>query len=81
MNALNSIIIEGTVTEVDGENFSISVPRYYKDAEGNNVEHISVFKCKSIRPVKKDKQVRIVGRLHSENGEVSVIVEHMEIRK
>ena len=51
MNCLNSIIIEGTIKEVDKKEtlygstliLSIDVSRTYRNADGENVEEISSF--------------------------------------
>ena len=51
MNCLNSLIIEGTIKEVDKKEtpygstlvLSVDVPRTYRNSDGENVEEVSSF--------------------------------------
>ena len=75
MNMLNSLILEGVVSDEphsdetsDVLNFTIEYTRYYKNKAGKKVTETSLFRvvafnsmCK--RPLKNGSEVRIVGRL------------------
>ena len=77
MNQLNSLIIEGTAENFKSNEkcaeFQISVKRFYRNANGENVEETSVFDCEvwgNLKDVvvrcfdkKSERSVRIVGRL------------------
>ena len=77
MNQLNSLIIEGTTENFKSyeefAEFQISTKRFYRNANGENVEEISVFDCEAWGGLKNclvkgfdkksERSVRIVGRL------------------
>lgn len=93
MNSFNQIIIEGViVTEVTEINsvvsFDIETVRNYKDTYGSACVEKSVFNVimyyntsKFTNYLKKGKQVYIVGRLKQVDNSVSIIAEHIEIKK
>lgn len=77
MNQINSLIIEGTAENFKSNEkcaeFQISAKRFYRNANGENVEEISVFDCEAwgnlkdclvrVFDKKSERSVRIVGRL------------------
>ena len=77
MNQLNSLIIEGSASNFKSNEkcaeFQISVKRFYRNANGENVEETSVFDCEAwgnlkdclvrVFSEKSERPVRIVGRL------------------
>lgn len=77
MNQINSLIIEGTAENFKSNEkyaeFQISAKRFYRNADGENVEEISVFDCEAwgnlkdclvrVFDKKSERSVRIVGRL------------------
>ena len=77
MNPINSLIIEGTAenfkSSENGAVFQISAKRFYRNANGENVEEISVFDCEAwgnlkdslvrVFDKKSERSVRVVGRL------------------
>lgn len=77
MNLINSLIIEGTAenfkSSEKGAEFQISAKRFYRNANGENVEETSVFDCEAwgnLKDVlvrgfdkKSERSVRVVGRL------------------
>ena len=77
MNLINSLIIEGTAENFkSNENFAefqISAKRFYRNANGENVEEASVFDCEAwgdlkdclvrVFDKKSERPVRVVGRL------------------
>ena len=95
MNQLNSIILEGNVSEkpvfdeVKGTfDFPIAVKRFYKNEDGSEELETSHFNIRSygkMAEVCKDKctvdrGIRVVGRLKEENSKVIVIAEHIEFK-
>lgn len=95
MNHLNSIILEGNVSEkpvfdkVKGTfDFPIAVKRFYKNEDGSEEVETSHFNIRSygkMAEVCKDKctvdrGVRVVGRLKEENSKVFIIAEHIEFK-
>ena len=65
---MNSLVLEGEVMDVNDKKFTLAA----KDC---------TIVCTGLRPVKHGMKVRIVGRLHSEGSEITVIVEYMEMKK
>lgn len=77
MNQINSLIIEGTAENFKSNKkcaeFQISSKRFYRNADGENVEEISVFDCEAwgnlkdvvvrVLDKKSERSVRVVGRL------------------
>ena len=77
MNPINSLIIEGTAenfkSSEKGAVFQISAKSFYRNANGENVEEISVFDCEAwgnlkdslvrVFDKKSERSVRVVGRL------------------
>ena len=77
MNQINSLIIEGTAENFKSNEkcaeFQISAKRFYRNADGENVEEISVFDCEVWGDLKNylvngfdkksERSVRVVGRL------------------
>ena len=77
MNLINSLIIEGTAENFkSNENFAefqISAKRFYRNANGENVEETNVFDCEAwgnlkdclvrVFDKKSERPVRVVGRL------------------
>lgn len=77
MNQLNCLIIEGTAENFKSNEkcaeFQISVKRFYRNANGENVEEASVFDCEAwgnlkdclvrVFDKKSERPVRVVGRL------------------
>ena len=100
MNLINRLIIEGTAenfkSSEKGAEFQISAKRFYRNANGENVEETSVFDCEAWGNLKNlfvDKKpgmsVRVVGRLkqnrwQDETGKYHsktvVICEHIEFK-
>ena len=77
MNPINSLIIEGTAenfkSSEKGAVFQISAKRFYRNANGENLEETSVFDCEAwgnlkdslvrVFDKKSERSVRVVGRL------------------
>ena len=77
MNLINSLIIEGTAENFKSNEkcaeFQISAKRFYRNADGENVEEISVFDCEAwgnlkdllvrVFNKKSERSVRVLGRL------------------
>ena len=77
MNPINSLIVEGTAENFKSNEkcaeFQISVKRFYRNANGENVEETSVFDCEAwddlknylvnVFDKKSERSVRVVGRL------------------
>ena len=77
MNLINSLIIEGTAENFKSNEkcaeFQISAKRFYRNANGENVEETSVFDCEAWGDLKNclvkgfdkksERSVRIVGWL------------------
>ena len=77
MNPINSLIIEGTAenfkSSEKGAVFQISAKRFYRNANGENLEETSVFDCEAwgnlkdvvvrVLDKKSERSVRVVGRL------------------
>ena len=106
MNQLNSLILEGnlegSVKYSEGDSgtgqasFTISVRRYYKGKDGDNVEEVSYFDIEAygamvnlMRKAKEHQGVRIVGKLkqtvsEDEEGDtrsrVFIVAEHIELK-
>lgn len=103
MNMLNSLIIEGTVEEVrksaviNTVSMTVKSIRNYKGSDGNVLDEISYFDiecygnladaCEKL--AKKDRGVRIVGRLKQKRwtddsgkicSKIVVIAEHIEFK-
>ena len=90
MNMLNSLIIEGVVSDdphlvetSDVLNFTVETTRYYKNSAGEDVEEKSSFKvvafgAMSKLPLKEGMGVRVVGRL-KQNTWVDGGVTHSEV--
>ena len=84
MNQLNSLIIEGNIAadatikeQAPGFkvcNYTVGVNRFYKNRNGEEVNEVSYFDCKSYGPLadydfekaKKGVRMRLVGRLKQE---------------
>lgn len=77
MNSINSLILEGTVSDTklneDTLNFSVNVSRFYRNSLGENCEEVSTFDVvfpyreynkTLVGRITKGRKVRIVGRLH-----------------
>ena len=77
MNNINSLILEGTVSDTkvneDTVNFTVDVSRFYKNSLGENCEEVSTFDVvfpyrdynkPLVYKITKGRKVRIVGRLH-----------------
>ena len=91
MNMLNSLILEGVVSDEphldetsDVLNFTIEYTRYYKNKAGKKVTETSQFRvvafnsmCK--RPLKNGSEVRIVGRLKQNKWTDKDGVPHSEV--
>lgn len=91
MNMLNSLILEGVVSDEphldetsDVLNFTIEYTRYYKNKAGKKVTETSLFRvvafnsmCK--RPLKNGSDVRIVGRLKQNKWTDKDGVPHSEV--
>ena len=91
MNMLNSLILEGVVSDEphldetsDVLNFTIEYTRYYKNKAGKKVTETSLFRvvafnsmCK--RPLKNGSDVRIVGRLKQNKWTDKDGVSHSEV--
>ena len=91
MNMLNSVILEGVVSDEphldetsDVLNFTIEYTRYYKNKAGKKVTETSQFRvvafnsmCK--RPLKNGSEVRIVGRLKQNKWTDKDGVPHSEV--
>ena len=91
MNMLNSLILEGVVSDEphldetsDVLNFTIEYTRYYKNKAGKKVTETSQFRvvafnsmCK--RPLKNGSDVRIVGRLKQNKWTDKDGVPHSEV--
>lgn len=100
MNQLNSIILEGSIEKIekvgDVINATISVKRFYKDAEGEKVEEVSYFDTEIYGQLAKlfeekgkiGREIRLVGRLKQnrwtegdkEFSKVFVVAEHIEFK-
>ena len=100
MNQLNSIILEGSIEKVekvgDVINATISVKRFYKDAEGEKVEEVFYFDTEIYGQLAKlfeekgkiGREIRLVGRLKQnrwtegdkEFSKVFVVAEHIEFK-
>lgn len=100
MNQLNSIILEGSIEKVekvgDVINATISVKRFYKDAEGEKVEEVSYFDTEIYGQLAKlfeekgkiGREIRLVGRLKQNRwtegdkkfSKVFVVAEHIEFK-
>ena len=100
MNQLNSIILEGSIEKVekvdDVINATISVKRFYKNAEGEMVEEVSYFDTEIYGQMAKlfeekgkiGREIRLVGRLKQkrwteggkELSKVLVVAEHIEFK-
>lgn len=98
MNQLNSIILEGSIEKVekvdDVINATISVKRFYKNAEGEMVEEVSYFDTEVYGQLarlfeekgKIGREIRLVGRLKQnrwtegdkELSKVFVVAEHID---
>ena len=77
MNLINSLIIEGTAENFKSNEkcaeFQISAKRFYRNANGENVEETSVFDCEAwgnlkdslvrVFDKKSERSVRVLGRL------------------
>ena len=77
MNPINSLVVEGTAENFKSNEkcaeFQISVKRFYRNANGENVEETSVFDCEACGNLKNylvkgfdkksERSVRVVGRL------------------
>ena len=91
MNMLNSLILEGVVSDEphldetsDVLNFTIEYTRYYKNKAGKKVTETSLFRvvafnsmCK--RPLKNGSEVRLVGRLKQNKWTDKDGVSHSEV--
>lgn len=95
MNFLNSIILEGIVSEettFDEVNkvidFPIFVERFHKNEDGSEeieTYHFNIRAYGKIAVICKDncslnRGIRIVGRLKEEDSKVVVIAEHIEFK-
>jgi len=100
MNQLNSIILEGSIEKIekvdDVINATISVKRFYKNAEGEMVEEVSYFDTEVYGQLarlfeekgKIGREIRLVGRLKQnrwtegdkEFSKVFVVAEHIEFK-
>lgn len=95
MNYLNSIILEGIVSEettfdeVKGTiDFPIAVEHFHKNEDGSEeleTYHFNIRVFGKVAKFCKDKckinrGIRIVGRLKEENSKVVVIAEHIEFK-
>ncbi len=74
MNQLNSIIIEGTVTEIKGNSFTLESTRYDRTLQTFHF-HVKVNGSHSITTGMK---VRVVGRIEEYEGDVSILAEYAE---
>ena len=105
MNQLNSLIIEGNLegsvkfsegdSGIGQASFTISVRRYYKGKDGDNVEEVSYFDVEAVmvdlmRKAREHQGLRIVGKLkqtvsEDEEGDtrsrVFIVAEHIELRQ
>lgn len=100
MNQLNSLILEGTAENFKSNEkcaeFQISTKRFYRNANGENVEETSVFDCEAwgnlkdcLVRQKSERPVRVVGRLKQNrwkdetgkyHSKIVVICEHIEFK-
>ena len=100
MNQLNCLIIEGTAENFKSNEkcaeFQISVKRFYRNANGENVEEASIFDCEAwgnlknlLVDKKSGRSVSVVGRLkqnrwQDETGNFQsktvVICDHIEFK-
>lgn len=106
MNQLNSLIVEGNLegsvrysegdSDIGKASFTISVRRYYKTKDENNVEEVSYFDVEAygktvdlIRKAREHQGLRIVGKLkqavrEDEEGDtrsrVFIVAEHIELK-
>lgn len=94
-NNLNSVIVEGTITNVvHGEKaayFTVCTKRYFKDTYGEIHEESSFFDIEVYgklaescdKMLKEETGVRVVGRLKSiryEQNKVVIVAEHIEAK-
>ena len=88
MNNLNSILMEGKLTEdaklIDNVTyFTIESVRYYKE-DDETLRETSTFnikmKGKFFSTLEADRNVRCVGRLKQTDNGVIIICEHIEIK-
>ena len=90
MNNLNSVIIEGSVSDLKLEElkaaFNVNASRNVK-VNGKMITEISKIPVMAygtvamrIEDVSETDEVRIVGRLQEYDGFISVLAEHIEIR-
>ncbi len=106
MNQLNSLILEGNLegsikysegdSGIGQASFTVSVRRYYKNKDENNVEEVSYFDVEAygsiidlLRKAREHQGLRVVGRLkqsvkEDDEGDtrsrVFVVAEHIELR-
>lgn len=106
MNQLNSLILEGNLegsikysegdSGIGKASFTISVKRYYKGKDGDNVEEVSYFDVEAygntvdlLRKAREHQGLRVVGRLkqsvkEDDEGDtrsrVFVVAEHLELK-
>lgn len=101
MNLLNNIILEGQIDndpyileEKEIIRFTVKTERFYLTEEGERATETNRFFCEGYRPftdakfvklLKKDRNIRIVGRLKQytdcEVPYVVIVCEHLEFRK
>lgn len=100
MNQLNPIVLEGSIEKIekvdDVINATISVKRFYKDAEGEKVEEVSYFDTEVYGQLAKyfeekgkiGREIRLVGRLKQnrrtegdkELSKVFVVAEYIKFK-
>lgn len=96
-NAVADIEVSESVPGFKVGKFTIAVNRFYKNSKGEGVDEVSYFDCESYGvntdfykdKIKKDRGVRIVGRLKQDRwtddegkacSKVHIVTEHVEFR-
>ena len=86
MNCLNSLIIEGRVTEkCSTGRFKLATWRTYRDGSGNEVEHTCVFDVAGgcAHDFEIGTRLRVVGKIECDPTfkSVWIVPEHIEIQR
>lgn len=84
---LNSLLVEGVITQLNEKDFVIQSFRYLEDEDGLTTKVENRFQVMTVHgrkyPIKKGMKIRVVGRLQYQDGDerTSIIPEYIEMNR